>query len=125
MASFRKRDQRGDGKIGMIIGILVVVTIGYLVAKWVPVRTQNAEFQEFVVRSAQRFSIGELSEEKLIATILEYSAKEHIPVTEPDITVVANTEKVMVKVRYHVDIALVGGQVWTQNYDVVSDTPRF
>ena len=125
MASVRRRDQRGDGKIGLIITILIIVAAGYLLMKWVPVRTQNAEFQEFTERAAQRFSIGELNEEKLIVAIMEYAAKEQIPLTEANIDVQANTDRVKIKINYQVEIALVGGKTWVQKYEVGSDTPRF
>lgn len=125
MASFGRRDQRGEGKIGLILVVLVLVSVGYLAIKWVPVRTQNAEFVEFVERAGQRFSIGELNEETLVAAILEYATREHIPVTEPNVNIDARQDKVIISVKYHVDIPLVGGKTWTQNYDIRTETPRF
>ena len=59
MASRLKRGQHGDGKIGLIIALLLVGSVGYLIMKWVPVRTQNAEFTDYIERAAQRFAINE------------------------------------------------------------------
>ena len=125
MATWLRRGQRGDGKIGLIIAILLLCTIGYLIMKWVPVRTQNAEFSEFVERAAQRFAINDINEAQLMDSINEYCVKEHIPLNEGDARVDVLGDKIVVKVKYHIDIALVGGKVWTQNYEVATETRRF
>ena len=125
MRASSARWQRGGGKIGAIIGVLVLVTIGYLIVKWVPVRTQKAEMTDFIERATRRYAINELKEEQLIQLILDEGKKDGLQLEEGDVRVDNREDKVIVSVRYTAVIHLIGGKEWPQKYIIESETKKF
>lgn len=124
MRLLSRNGQRGDGKIGTIIGLLLVIGVVYGVVKWIPGRTQNAEFTEAVERMSRQHIIGELNEDQFIKGILNYAAKEGIPLTEDQLVVSSRHDKVVVTAHYVLEVPLVGGKVWKQSYDIETDVPK-
>jgi hypothetical protein len=124
MRLWSRHGQRGDGKIGTILGLLLIFGIVYGAMKWVPGRTQNAEFSEEVERMSRRHIIGEINEDQLFKGILEYAAKEGIPLKEDDVTVSSRADKVVVVAHYVLEVPLIGGKTWRQSYDIETDVPK-
>ena len=124
MRPWSRCGQRGDGKIGAIIGLLLVIGIIYGATKWIPGRTQSAEFSEEIERMARRNAIGEITEEQLFKGILDYAAKENIPLQEDQLAISTRVDKVVVIAHYVLEVPLIGGKIWHQNYNVEAEVPR-
>ena len=125
MAGWPRVGQRGGGRIGAIIGLLLVVTAIYLAVKWIPVRTQRAEFTEYMEQVTRRFAINEINEQQMIESVLDYAGKEKIPLKEEDVTSSVSDQKVSLRVKYDYPIKLVFGKTWVQHADLYAETKRF
>jgi hypothetical protein len=124
MRTWFRRGQHGDGKIGAIIGLLVLIAIGYTIAKWLPVRTQKAEFGDYIERTARRMIVMEISEDQMTQDILGYAKKEGIPLTEEGLSVDNREREVVIKAHYTLDIKLIGGKHWLEVCDVQREIPK-
>ena len=120
----RSRRQRGEGRLGLIIAILVCATIGYVLWKVVPLRIANSEFGEYVENQLRMYSINEEKEVDLIEHVLAEAKKQGIPITEDDIHIDEGERKIIARIHYRIVQPIIGGKEWIHDYDIEREVPK-
>ena len=118
------RNQAGEGKAALIVGILVVVAAGYFLKLTVPPRIDKAELREYVEERSRAYVTSQINMEQLVSSIQTEAQKLGLPVTEESIEVVDSDTKVVIRIKYDLVQRLVGGKEWVQHYDLETEVPR-
>ena len=118
------RRQGGEGKIPLIIGILVVAGIIYGLVLTVPPRIQKAEFADFVENKGRAFVTNQITMDMLHDSILAEAQKTEVPLREEGLDIVDSETRLLIKVKYDVTKTLIGGKVWVQHYEFEKEVPK-
>jgi uncharacterized membrane protein YqiK len=107
---FKKHSSmRGEGKIGVVISIIVVVAILYTAFKIIPVLVKTYDYAEKVETLSRRAgSLGKTTEDDIRKRLLREAERLELPVREEDIRVRLGDKRIKVEVKYAVPIDLVG-----------------
>ena len=102
----RSRRQSGEGKVGCLIG-LIVLGIGIFIAyKMIPVKVKAADLRQTVVDEAK--SAGTHNDEAIRQAILLKAKDLNLPVTAEDIQTTRAQSEITVEVNYVVPIDFPG-----------------
>ncbi len=102
--SFRER-QKGEGKIGFLIGLTVLGIGIFLAVKVIPVRVDAYEFRDTIRQEARRAAIhGDVR--KLAELILEKADELDIPLNAKNLEVRKTRSEMVVKAHYEQPIDL-------------------
>jgi hypothetical protein len=110
---FHKREW-GAGKAGCFLGLLVVLSLGYLGYKFLPPLVNNYQFQDAVdeltsFSQVRNFSShSESPSEVLKAEVLKKAQEMELPIGKDDVKVNMTGEHVEVRIEYVVPISLPG-----------------
>jgi len=119
-----KRTVRGRGNIGCLLWLIVVVAVGHVLWKVVPVKIKTSEFYDVMQEQA---SFGSIKSEGAIQyEILRRAEELKIPVTKDNFKVVRTREAVTVEAHYEIPLEFFGGlykYVW--KFDPVVSRPTF
>lgn len=118
------RGARGEGRLGCIIWLIIVVIVGYGLLKFVPVKMASARFEDFMAEEAGFASIRGVRE--IERNILTKAKDLQLPITKENLIITKSREKIKVEAHYEVVIDLFGGNykyVW--KFDPVIERPLF
>jgi len=120
------RRDRGEGKLGCVVSLVLLAVAAVVAVKAVPVRLSVAELEDFCVRQAERASLhgergGKTVEEQIADGILLEAQKENLPVTKDHIKVWRDADWEHIEVKYRVVIDFL---VYKYNWDVVHAVDR-
>ncbi|HUK12772.1 MAG TPA: hypothetical protein VLW17_05675 [Thermoanaerobaculaceae bacterium] len=118
--------ERGEGKLGCVLGLAVLVVAAVVGVKAVPVRLAVADLEDYCVHEAERASVmrehdGRTPEQQIADGILLEAEKENLPVAKDQIKVWRDSEEEHIEVKYRVSIDFI---VYTYNWDVVHRVDR-
>ena len=119
----RRREQRGEGRIGAIIALLVVVALIYFLIKLVPMYLRKAELSEEIERATREYAITNTGEEVLYATIIKEAEMRGITLEEEDIELKDSKSETEVSVDYTEVIPMIWGD-WSQDFTITKDVPK-
>ena len=95
----RGSNQRGEGRLGLFI-TLVVIGVGIFIAvKYVPVKINAYEFRETLREEAKYMSVHR-NEKEALERILERAEALEIPVTSKEIEIEFTKSEVIVSARF-------------------------
>lgn len=114
-------NQKGEGKSGAFLGILVLFLVVFAAVKVVPVMVRVYSFED-KVREECKFFRG--STEKLVEGIMDAASEEEIPIDEEDITINYQKEKLKLNIQYTIPITF-PGYIYKWNQSVDYDAPVF
>jgi hypothetical protein len=120
----RRRALRGAGNIGCLLWLIVVVAVGHVLWKVVPVKIRSSEFYDVMQEQASFGSIK--SEQQIQYEILRRAQELRIPVTKENLKVTRARESVTVEAHYQIPLEFFGGlykYVWV--FDPVVSRPTF
>jgi hypothetical protein len=120
----RARTERGSGRIGVILSLIVVAAIGYALMKYIPVRVQRAEFVDFCEEKTRNMIALQGTEEQLQIDILDYAKKNDIPLTEDTLVIDQGEKVVRIRAHYVIVQPLIGGKEWKHFIDIDKEVPR-
>lgn len=115
---------RGAGNIGCLLWLVVVVAVGHVLWKVVPVKIRTSEFYDVMQEQASFGSIK--SEQQIQYEILRRAQELKIPVTKDNFKIVRSREAVTVEAHYEIPLEFFGGlyrYVW--KFDPVVSRPTF
>lgn len=118
------RGQAGEGRIGLIIALLVVAAVIYLLMLMIPPRITNAEMEGFVEQQTRQYVVNQISLDQLEKNILAEAARLEIPLQEEAININDSPGAVRVSFKYSIVNTLIGGKEWAQEFDVNEEVPR-
>lgn len=118
----RNRRERGEGQLGCLVG-LVLLLAGALVAyKMIPVKVKAAEMRDVVKDEAK--SAGTHNDSRIRKAILAKAAELELPVTEKDVIIKRQSTAIKVDVKYTVPVEF-PGYVYQWNFHHVAENPIF
>jgi hypothetical protein len=120
----RTRTGRGAGTIGCLFWLVLVVVIGHVLWKVVPVKIRASTFYDVMQEQASFGSIK--SEHQIEYEILRRARELEIPVTKENLKVIRKRESVTVEAHYQIPIEFFGGAykyVW--KFDPIVSRPTF
>ena len=120
----RSRSDRGGANFGCIVWLAIVVVVGYVLWKVVPVKIASSEFYDAMQEQA---AFGSIKDPKLIEfEILKKADELKIPVKKDNLKVVRSREMITVEAHYSITIDFFGGAykyVW--QFDPIVQRPLF
>lgn len=105
-----RKHERGEGKVGCIIGLILLVIAIWIGIKAIPVRVSVGALQDFVEQTAERASLlrdipgGDSKEKQINWLIVQKAEQERLPVKPENIEVVLSSQRCMIRVKYTVTI---------------------
>lgn len=122
--ALRRRRQDGEGKIGLIIVLVVIAFVVIVLVKYVPARVQNASFAKDVELATRDYVVGDIrGVDNLIVRIMSDAEDEGVPLDEDAIEITDTTQYVRVKVDYRIVLHMPWGE-WPQEFTVEKQVGR-
>ena len=98
------RDERGEGKLGTLFGIVVLAMFIYLGVKVIPVMINVYEFRDSIEEQA-RFAAMPRHDDDLVRNNILHKARElDLPVGARDVLVSRTPSRIDIKVKYTIPI---------------------
>lgn len=120
----RTRSARGAGNIGCLLWLVVIVLVGHVLWKVVPVKVRTSTFYDSMQEQA---SFGSTKSVQAIEwDVLRRAEELKIPVTKKNLKVTRARNAVTVEAHYTITIEFFGGAytyVW--KFDPVVERPTF
>jgi hypothetical protein len=97
------RNERGEGKFGTMVGLLVLALVIYLGFKIIPVMVRGYEFRDYLEEQA-RFGSVRSSDDEVRKRILKKAQRLELPVKGGNIKVNRTPHRFDINVKYTVPI---------------------
>lgn len=107
------RDEKGEGRLGTLFGILVLATFVYLGVKIVPVMINVYEFRDSIDEQARFASLPRHDDQLIKQNILRKARDLALPVGSKDVQVSRTSGRIDIIVKYTVPIET---PVYTYNW---------
>ncbi len=117
-----KSRERGDSNLGCIVWLLVLVLVGMVLWKVIPVKIHNAELYDYMVELT-KFA-GNSHVEDIKKKILLKARELELPVTDKQVVIEKTREKIRIRCFYTVPVEL-PGYTWEMEVDHDIDRPIF
>ena len=98
------RDERGEGRLGTLFGILVLAMFIYLGVKVVPLLVSVYEFRDSIEEQARFAALPRHDDEEVKRSILRKARELELPVGAKDVSVNRTSTRIDIKVKYTVPI---------------------
>lgn len=112
----RSRGNRGAANVGCIVWLVIVVLVGYLLWKVVPVKIATSEFYDVMQEQAAFASIKDVK--AIEFEILRRAEELKIPVKKDNLKITKIREMITVEAHYEIPIEFFNGSytyVWKFN----------
>ena len=109
----KSRGERGEGRLGCLVGLILLGVAIFVAWKMIPVKVKAAELRQTVVDEAK--SAGTHNDDRIRGAILSKAREDNLPVTEQDITIVRGNGDISVTVVYTIPIVFPG---YTYNWHI-------
>jgi hypothetical protein len=120
----RTRSARGAGNIGCVLWVVVIVLVGHVLWKVVPVKIRTSTFYDTMQEQA---SFGSIKSVQAIEwEVLRRAEELRIPVTKENLKVTRARNAVTVEAHYTITVEFFGGAykyVW--KFDQIVERPTF
>ena len=107
------RDERGEGRLGTLFGILVLATFVYLGVKLVPVMISVYEFRDSIEEESRFAALPRHDDQLIKRNILQKARELDLPVGSKDVQVSRTSGRIDIVVKYSVPIET---PVYTYNW---------
>jgi hypothetical protein len=115
---------RGEANVGCIVWLVVLVLVGYLLWKVVPVKIATSEFYDTMQEQA---AFGSIKDPKFIEfEILKKAEELRLPIKKDNLKITRNRESITIECHYEITIDFFSGAykyVW--KFDPVVQRPLF
>ena len=118
----RFRNQRGEGQLGCVIGLLLLLAAIFVAYKMVPVKVRAAALRGDIVDEAK--SAGVRSDEQIIRNILRTAEQNDLPVGRENIEINRSANTIRVVVSYTVPIEF-PGYTYDWDFEHTAENPIF
>jgi hypothetical protein len=102
----RNRRELGEGKLGCLVGLVLLLAAGLVAYKMIPIKVKAAELRGTVVDEAK--SAGRHNDKRIKESILVRARQLELPVTENDVMVARQSGMIRVEVTYVVPVEFPG-----------------
>jgi hypothetical protein len=101
-----RRSDSGQGSGKAFLALLIVVALGYLGIKTIPVYVNNYQLGDYIRDLAVRATVERPPAERLQGDVVAKAQSLDLPVTAGNVKVTVTNEKVIIRVDYTVPIDL-------------------
>lgn len=101
-----RMNQRGEGKLGCVFGLLILAAAVFVAYKIIPVKVKATEFSDAVHDNAR--SAGTMSVDSIRKSILMKAQQLQLPVSEQNLEIKRTSDSISIKVSYTVPIEFPG-----------------
>jgi hypothetical protein len=108
----RNRWQRGEGRFGCLVGLVVLLVAGLIAYRLIPVKVKTADLRDTVIDESK--SAGRHNDKAIRANILHKADQLELPVTTEDIKIKRSNNYIRIEVKYTVPVEFPG---YTYNWD--------
>lgn len=99
-------NQRGEGKLGCVIGLLILVAAVFIAYKMIPVKVRATEFRDAVFDNAR--SAGQNSQEAIRNALVHKAAQLRLPVKPDQVKIERRADFITIEVEYTVPVEFPG-----------------
>ncbi|MGA7614048.1 MAG: hypothetical protein WBX15_02600 [Thermoanaerobaculia bacterium] len=118
-----RHSQRGEGKLGCIIGLILLVGAVYVAYKLVPVKLKAADMRQTITDEAR--SAGSSQDKAIRKRILERANELGLPLASEDLKITRGNQQITIEADYTVPVAFPGGYVYQWHFHHEADNPIF
>ena len=118
----RNRRELGEGKIGCLFGLIVLLIAGMIAYKMIPVKVKAAEMRDAVSDEAR--SASQHTDKNILASLLEKARSLELPVAEKDIDIRRANGEIHIEVDYTVPVKF-PGYVYQWHFHHKAENPLF
>jgi hypothetical protein len=98
------RDERGEGRLGTLFGVLVLAVFIYLGVKIVPLMINVYEFRDSIEEQARFATLPRHDDDVVKKNILLKARELQLPVGAKDVVVNRSSSRIDIQVKYTVPI---------------------
>lgn len=102
----RNRTEAGEGRGGCLVGVVLLIVVGFIAFKIIPVKVKAAEVRAVIADESK--SAGTHSDERIRKAILDEAAHQGLPVSDDSIQIDRNANLMRITVDYTVPIVFPG-----------------
>ena len=102
----RSRHEAGEGQLGCVFGIVLLIVAIFIAFKIVPVKANMADLRQTITDEGK--SAGTHSDAVIMKSILTKAESENLPVTEDDVTIKRAGNNIYIDVDYTVPVRFPG-----------------
>jgi len=118
----RIRSQKGEGKVGCLIGLIILLIAAMIAYKMIPIKVKSADLRDTVQDVAR--SAGQHNDKWIATAVLQKAQSLELPVTEEQIEVVRANSEIRVEVDYTVPVKF-PGFVYQWHFHHKAENPIF
>ena len=119
----RRNSQKGEGRLGLAVAVVIVGTMAFLGIKIIPVRVSAYEFKD-TMREEARYGAVRDSDKEVRNRILETADEMGIPLDKKNLSVKRNRAEIMITAKYEQAIDL-KFTTYTFKFDHTEKAPLF
>lgn len=101
----RSRNERGEGRFGCVVGLLILLATVYVAYKVIPVKIRSAELRQVIVDEAK--SAGTHNNKKIRAAIMHKAKELDLPLTDANLTVERVSSEIRIEAKYTVPVEFI------------------
>ena len=102
----RNRRERGEGRLGCLVGVILLLLAALIAYKMIPVKVKAADLRDAIEDEAR--SAGQHSDKQIAAAILQRAQILELPVTEESIQIDRAANSIKIDVQYTVPVEFPG-----------------
>ena len=118
----RNRSERGEGRLGCLVGIILLLAAALVAYKMIPIKVKVADLRDTVQDEAR--SAGTRSDKDIMAAILGKAQQLELPVTEDNVKINRIPNAIKVDVSYTVPVQF-PGYTYNWKFRHQADNPIF
>ena len=116
-------NERGEGKIGLLVALIIVGVVAFVGIKVIPVKVAAYEFRE-VLRSECRSGAVRTNDAAVAKRIMDRAEELEIPLTRKNLSVKRTRSEMIVSAQYELEIDL-KLTTYTYRFDHKEKAPLF
>jgi hypothetical protein len=117
-----RMNQKGEGRLGCVVGLLLLVVALFVAYKLIPVKMQATSMRE-AVQNASRSASGK-GMDTVKKEVLARAKELNVPLSEKDVVITRRADFIRVEVQYDVMIDFPGYK-WKKHYSFDAENPVF
>ena len=102
----RNRSERGEGRLGCLVGVILLLAAALIAYKMIPVKVKAADLRDAIEDEAK--SAGQHSDKQILSAILKRAQILELPVTEDKVQINRSANSIQIDVQYTVPIEFPG-----------------
>jgi hypothetical protein len=118
----RNRSQRGEGRFGCLVGLVLLAIAGLVAYRMIPIKVKTADLRDTVVDESK--SAGQHKDKTILGNILHKAEQLELPITAEDVEIKRTNANIRIEVEYTVPVEF-PGYTYQWHFRHVAENPIF